>query len=241
MWQSSPPSWQRPGNHRSARWLASSFRAQKIDWNLTSAAKIGASKSKFLLTFRCDVRLIRQLVVALDAPGEAGNLIRVAVLKLDDHIDALYRFAFSLARDPHIAEDLTQETLLKACQRENQLADPAATRSWFIKICLNVWRDKSRRRTEVTTRKTPLDSFTADIDPYEALATNEQLQRVFSAMDELPERQRQVLYLRCVEQFSMEMISEALDISVGAAKTNLSHARKTMRQKFFDKVTSFHE
>jgi len=71
-------------------------------------------------------------------------------------------------------------------------------------------------------------------DPQITVETKEHLENVLASFQELPETQRQVLYLKTVEEHSIDEISQILDLSRNNVKVNLSHARKKMRQKFLE-------
>ena len=73
--------------------------------------------------------------------------------------------------------------------------------------------------------------------PLQVAVDREDLQRALGAMDSLPDRQRGVLYLHTCEGLSLADIATVLEISNGAVKTNLSLARKRMRELLADIVT----
>src|SRR5262245_774492 len=133
-----------------------------------------------------------------------------------------------LARDVHTAEDLTQETLLRGWSRRRQLRDSGAARVWLFRIAVNVWRDQLRRSRRLVARATTLDGEAASFgsSPEQQPRAKEELERALAALDALPDRQREVLYLHACEEMSLAEISEALAISTAAAKASLSLARK---------------
>lgn len=152
---------------------------------------------------------------------------------LETHLPYVYRFALRLAGDPHAAQDIAQETMLRAWRRRRHLRDRRAARCWLLTIAANVWRDRLRRR-----KARPAEPLSASADPpareasaAQVLTRREAVDLVKRQMARLPPRQRQVLYLRAFEKLSFEEIARVLSISVGAAKASLFHARQTLRRK----------
>ena len=149
----------------------------------------------------------------------------------DSWIPRVYRFARRLTGDAHAAEDLTQETLLRAWHQRRQLRDPQAMRVWLFRIAANLWRDELRRRQRPAAPRAALPADCPDPvrPPLDKLADADELRRVLAALDELPDRQREVLYLNACEQLSLREVAEVLGISSDAAKASLSLARGKLR------------
>jgi RNA polymerase sigma-70 factor (ECF subfamily) len=148
----------------------------------------------------------------------------------------VWRFALRLTGDRDQAEDLTQETLLRAWRHRRRLRDPDRARVWLFKIAANLWRDRvrrARRRPDPTT--TSADELpSSNVPPDKQLIDREDVQRTVDAMDGLPPRQREVLYLYACEELSLAEIADVLDISSNAVKASLSLARKRMRRQLED-------
>jgi RNA polymerase sigma-70 factor (ECF subfamily) len=151
-------------------------------------------------------------------------------LSLEEHVDAVYRYALRLTRRADVAEDVAQEALLRAWKCQDRLREPRATRSWLLRIATNVWSDhlrKTRARPAVWESEPPCSRRPAA----QVFTDREDVRLALEAMDQLPDRQRQVLYLITCEQLSHEGVAEILEISVAAVKSNLSVARKAMRTR----------
>jgi RNA polymerase sigma-70 factor (ECF subfamily) len=141
-------------------------------------------------------------------------------------------FGWVMAGDHHAAQDIAQETMLRAWRRRKRLRDKRAAKRWLLTIAANIWRDQLRRR-----KTRPVDSMPASGDPpageasaSHVLTRREAIELVKQRMAQLPPRQREVLYLRAFEKLSIEEIAGVLSISANAAKVSLSHARRTLRQ-----------
>ena len=154
----------------------------------------------------------------------------------EDDVKRLYYFALRLTRDHHAAEDLTQETILRAWRHRRRLRDPGAIRTWLFRVAANAWSDQTRRgplrpeRSSHVVERSSAATRPAD----EEASRREEVQKVVQAMDLLPDRQRQVLWLHAVEGLSHQEIAETLGIHSNTVKVNLFHARRAMRRKFND-------
>lgn len=155
---------------------------------------------------------------------------------LEEWLPRVYRFALRLSDDPHVAEDLTQETFLRAWRHRGRLRDPRAARVWLFRIAVNLWRDQVRRGRSPVARAGPLAETEAGrSQPPERLAAGkEDLGRALEAMAALPPRQREVLYLCTCEGLAAAEAAEVLGISAAAAKASLSLARQKMREQLPD-------
>lgn len=155
---------------------------------------------------------------------------------LEELVPRVYRFALRLTRDRHEAEDLAQETFLRGWGHRAALRDPAAARTWLFGIAVNLWRSRLRRRR--TARQGLESSEEAGLGrvrlPDQDAIAREDVARVLQAMDALPDRQREVLYLHACEALSLPQIAEVLGIHPGAVKASLSLARKRLRRQLKD-------
>ena len=156
----------------------------------------------------------------------------------------MYRFALRLAGDHHAAQDIAQETMLRAWRRRKRLRDPRAAKPWLLTIAANIWRDRLRRK-RVRSGEAMGDAPAppARESPVgEALTHREAVELVQRRMARLPPRQRQVLYLRAFEELSIEEIAGVLSIHVNAVKASLALGRRTLRRELseYDPVRESH-
>jgi RNA polymerase sigma-70 factor (ECF subfamily) len=152
---------------------------------------------------------------------------------LEPLVPRVYQFVLRLTGDAHLADDLTQETLLRAWDRRGQLRDSQCARAWLFQIAANVWRDHCRRSAlrDGRRRELPGEAVSIEKSPADDAELRDDVRLVLDALDTLPPRQREVLYLAACEQMSIPQIARVLEISTDAAKANLSAARKQMRQR----------
>lgn len=152
---------------------------------------------------------------------------------VEQHAASVYRYALRLAGHQQMAEDLAQETLLRGWRNRAKLRDVRVARVWLLRIATNLWTDQLRQkkfRPGVLVAEQPCPGPGGA----ETASHRENVERVIAAMDELPPRQRQVLHLVTCEQMSLSEVAEVLDIGAAAVKSNLSAARKTMRERLSD-------
>jgi RNA polymerase sigma-70 factor (ECF subfamily) len=155
---------------------------------------------------------------------------------LQEYVPRVYRFALRLTQDPHAAEDLTQETFLRAWRRQRLLRHPQAIHVWLFRIAANLWRDQLRRGKLRVAQARPLpEEFASDVPSAEQnVDDQEDVRRALEAMEALPDRQREVLHLCACEGLSAAEASVILGISIDAVKANLCLARKKLRQELKD-------
>jgi RNA polymerase sigma-70 factor (ECF subfamily) len=155
---------------------------------------------------------------------------------LEEYVPNVYRFALRLTRDPHVAEDLTQETFLRAWRRRQLLRNPQAARLWLFRITANLWRDQLRRRQSPVAQAGPLAEIAEReaLSPERKLVEQEDLRQALAALDQLPPRQRDVLYLSACEGLRTHEVAAVLGISTDAVKANLCLARQRLRQQMKD-------
>ena len=155
---------------------------------------------------------------------------------LEEWSPRVYRFALRLCNDRHAAEDLTQETLLRAWRQRGRLRDQQALHVWLFRIAVNLWNDQLRRGRLRVASASPLegDETSKAQPPDRLVADREELELALRVMAALPPRQRQVLYLSTCEGLSSVEVAAVLGISADAAKANLALARKKVRQRLPD-------
>jgi RNA polymerase sigma-70 factor (ECF subfamily) len=146
----------------------------------------------------------------------------------------VYRFALRLTGNRQEAEDLAQDTFLRAWRHRGGLKDTAAARAWLFTITKNLWSDRLRRKGRRPARVEPLqeDQRSSAVAADHELIVQEDVRRVLEAVDSLPPRQREVLHLHACDGFSLGEIAAILGISTDAAKANLCEARKRLRRQF---------
>ena len=156
------------------------------------------------------------------------------------HLDSIYSMALRLARNPEDANDLLQETILRAFRFFHQFTPGTNCRAWVLTILFNNFRNGYRKggREQVSpseaefAERLEAESIAADqsrSNP-EALAFAEVMApEVSAALDSLPEEFREALLLVDVQELSYQEVSGVLAVPVGTVKSRVSRARSLLR------------
>ncbi len=150
-----------------------------------------------------------------------------------EHLNALYGFAMVLTRNQTEAEDLVQETYLRAMRAFGQLVPDSNLKSWLFTIMRNVWRNQIRhirsgpQFVEIGSEEISQDpsSFDDKQDPYLILVRKVEQETVRRAIEQLPERFREIVVLRDLENFSYQQIANILECPAGTVMSRLARAR----------------
>jgi RNA polymerase sigma-70 factor, ECF subfamily len=166
---------------------------------------------------------------------------RFAALVLP-HLDALHYAAMRLTRDASSAEDLVQETFLRAYRALHQLTQEESCRAWLMKIMTNIWLNQrpKRGRESLAMDIDELDLSAADVAPWSPQRVPEEPERAVSrkqfcedldqALHQLPEAFRIVVMLADVEGFSYKEVAETLQCPIGTVMSRLYRARQLLRK-----------
>jgi RNA polymerase sigma-70 factor (ECF subfamily) len=134
------------------------------------------------------------------------------------------------------AEDIAQQTFVRALPRLAVLRDPEAAQAWLYRIAANLCLDELRRRRHAQEQSEPDLDAVPDADPNAAPASiaerREVRAAVWSAALCLPPQQRLALALREWQELSYKQIAEVLEISVPAVELLLFHARQGFRRAY---------
>jgi RNA polymerase sigma-70 factor (ECF subfamily) len=159
--------------------------------------------------------------------AQAGDRSAFARL-VERYWDRLYRWLYHLARDRHTAEDLTQETFLKALAAVKTFRAGSNFRAWVFRIGHNnfVNQKRSERRTK---HQLPEDAAAPEMGSAELSAENrEAVEAVSQAVSELPTDFRAALLLRVYEGLSFREIAKALQTTEETARWRVFKARQKL-------------
>lgn len=150
----------------------------------------------------------------------------------------LFHYSWMMCGQPDDAEDVAQETLLKAFQNLKQLREPERVRAWVFRIAKNVCLMRRRKSVFAPSEEISLDDLPGDNDPTgserppDAVLLQAELRAVLDRLIlELPPTYRAVVLLRDMEELSTEETAQVLDISTDVVKTRLHRGRSQMRRQ----------
>jgi RNA polymerase sigma-70 factor, ECF subfamily len=153
------------------------------------------------------------------------------------HLDALYGTAMRLTRNAADAEDLVQDTVVKALRFESRFERGTNLKAWLFTILHNTWRNRIRdaARQTVDVDSTRVDEVVAQLGGPIELETPERVllraslgREVQAALDVLPDAFRQAVWLRDVEEFSYAEIAKMLDVPMGTVMSRISRGRRML-------------
>jgi len=159
----------------------------------------------------------------------AGKHGESAFARLCDEVRPdLYRFAFWLARDREVAEDVVQEALLRAWRSRESLAGTASFKPWLLAI---VRREHARLYERKRFETVPVDDLVGSESPELAVAEEQETMDVRRAILALEDDYREPLVLQVLMGYSTGEIAEQLGLTQGAVLTRLFRARHKLRRQ----------
>jgi len=157
------------------------------------------------------------------------------------HGQAVYRFCFKLAGNKADADDLYQETFLKALELRHKLDGTLNPGSYLIGIAVRLWKNKRRkwfRRQRIAPEKDWDDAVTERAagsghfaSPEEIAIHNERMAMIRDAVDHLQDKYRLPLLMFYTAELSIDDIAKALRIPQGTVKSRLHKARKLLEKR----------
>ena len=155
------------------------------------------------------------------------------------HRDALYGHALALTRNPDEAEDLVQETTLRALRGFEGFRADGPIRAWLLTILRNLFINSYRTRVR-QPRSISLDALENPDPIMPALPGPERLvfgrmenEALSQAVGKLPDDYREVLILSDMKGMSYQEISDVLHVPIGTVRSRLSRARSRIRRALF--------
>ncbi|MFC1628098.1 RNA polymerase sigma factor [Gemmatimonadota bacterium] len=168
-----------------------------------------------------------------------GNLVAFDLL-VDRYYDRIYGYLYRFLKDSAMAEDLLQETFLRVWKKRGEFRNIASFSTWIYTIAGNLARSEWRRRKRWRMlRIGPSDNDDEpDYDlPDESAIPDRVVENRLAAAElidevaKLPERYRQVVILRDIQEMSYEEIAGIVQIPVGTVKSRLNRGRLILQEK----------
>src|SRR5574341_534898 len=150
----------------------------------------------------------------------------------DAHSEAIYNYALWLCNDPHLAQDIVQETFIRAHRGLARLGPPWNIRAWLRRLARNLYIDHARRHRPTSPLDTDTNLRAVGPEPERELLRGELSGPVRTALQKLPRQQREVLVLREIEGFNYTDIAETMGISLDSVKVNLHRASLAFRESY---------
>ncbi len=151
-----------------------------------------------------------------------------------EHIDSLYGYALTLTRDATEAEDLVQDTYVRAASAVNQPDADGNLKGWLFVIMRNAWLNQLRHQKS-GPRFVELELGEPSVgevaeNPHVVYLRKLERQQVREAIESLPHAYREIVVLRDIEGFTYQEIAAVLDCPAGTVMSRLGRARGRLRK-----------
>lgn len=159
---------------------------------------------------------------------------------INDYGKEVYAFCSQLTRNPQEAEELYQDTFLKATELREQIKYEQNPKSYLISIALRIWKNRKRKyawRKRIAGTQQLVEENVAEEDmgrmdsPEELFLQAELKEQVKRAVEQLEEKYRVPVYLYYTLQFSVSQIGAIMKLPTGTVKSRLYKARKILKQE----------
>ncbi|NNC79022.1 MAG: RNA polymerase sigma factor [Acidimicrobiales bacterium] len=145
-----------------------------------------------------------------------------------DHLDAVYRVAFSVVRDSALAEDVSQDAILKAWNALPTFRGESSLRSWVLRITHNTAISTLRKRREEIRDPDMLPETVSSSSTERDVVGSMSIDAFEQALNQLDELSRSIVVLREVEGMTYEEVAETLEVPLPTVKTRLLRARRVL-------------
>jgi len=171
--------------------------------------------------------------VGEDARGSPAGDEAAFTLLVREHGRVVFGVVLRRVGDRTVAEDLTQETFLRAWRaRSGYRGEPASARGWLCAIAANVARDhmRARRRRPVEEEAVFSDIPSVTEDPASSAEASESLEQLRAALERLPAGHREMFLLRERDGLSYKEIAAVMSCPIGSVMSGLARARERLLQ-----------
>lgn len=152
-------------------------------------------------------------------------------LLLQQHYAFVYKYLLKITLNPHMAEDIAQETMVKCIEKIKLYNGKSKLSSWLITIATNLFIDLGRRKKrEKLWQKQEQDQSLRRMQ-WRAGQQNEEWPEVLNALAELPEDTRIPVILKHYYGYTYEEIGSMLTLAEGTVKSRVHHALKQLRKE----------
>ncbi len=158
---------------------------------------------------------------------------------VERHSHSLFRLAYRMTGNEHDAEEVVQETFLRAYRRLNKFESRSSFSTWLYRIAVNCSLDFSRKRRQHDEHQLapnpelpdPVESLPASEPSADRLVMSAEVRRkVEATMNELTEKEKAAFVLRHYEGMSIEEVARAMGLRANAAKNNIFRAVQKLRR-----------
>lgn len=150
----------------------------------------------------------------------------------NDYFNDIYRFLLSLCHNHHTAEDLVQETFLRAYLHVDH-GKAGSIKSWLFTVAHNAFIDHYRKQKRIEVKRKGFFSglFDTGRTPEETMLIDTDIQDIITKLEGLPERQKYAVLLHDFHELSYSEAAIVMDVSLANFKVILFRGRQAIRKK----------
>ncbi|MBI5722390.1 MAG: RNA polymerase sigma factor [Planctomycetes bacterium] len=154
------------------------------------------------------------------------------------HWPEVYRLMYRMTANVHDAEELTQETFLRALAKITRFREGSSARAWLLRIAVNACLDTRKRpgKKTISLQQAGVDMPAPSISPSKALEDGELAPLLQSAILQLPESPRAVFLLRATEGMAFREIAETIGTTEETARWHMLQARRFLTERLDGKL-----
>jgi RNA polymerase sigma-70 factor (ECF subfamily) len=159
-----------------------------------------------------------------------------------EHARLVYRVAYSVVRNHHDAEDVTQETFVRLLRSRNKLNGVRDAKTWLARIAWRAAIDRTRKRPSVTLEEVDDGALRVASAATDQLVLAAEMGRLLRRMIAgLPRQLREVIVLSTVQELSPAEIGKVMGIGEAAVRSRLFRARQILKDKMASLLEGKHE
>ena len=161
-----------------------------------------------------------------ELPTDSSEILRYA---LENYGDSVFRLACAQTGNINDAEDVSQDVFLRLLSTTIAFESTEHLKAWLLRVAINRCHDLTRQRAR--RLQTPFEELPHELQAPHDESNNcrEELAEAWEAIQKLPEDQRVVMHLVCIEEYSPAEAGKILGVTPGAIRSRLSRARKSLR------------
>ncbi len=179
---------------------------------------------------------LRQMPLTIESLANKGDIINQLI---NDYSDDILHFVYTYVKNHTVAEDLTQEVLIKCYEKLHTFKQQSSIKTWAFRIASNHCKDylRSWYYRKITLNEKILDFIPSKEKQVEdAVIQKDEETSLVNAVMTLPIKFREVIFLHYFEELTLSEISNVTGVNVNTLKTRLKRAKELVKSKIEEEV-----